>query len=233
MGQLVKILTLIVLTTRTSFSQDYKLTDFVEAKIPIAGGDEWFELNHSRNEFKVSIDKGVVKISKVGQASNAILEIDGGQLIGTDRGEWGGMIAFFPKGTKDKKLIKEGNVNFIFRYKNQIFFMEGLAHLSYNKGAMYRLDNDNENFSYEKVIEFEDAPEAITVVGDSIFIASHESFFLVNNLNKELVFKDLFWRSLYPNSIAIIDNNNIYVGHRSGFTKLDIDKKEIHFYKFK
>jgi hypothetical protein len=233
MGQLIKILTLIVLATGTSCSQDYKLTDFVETKMPKGGSDEWFELNHSRNEFKVSVDKEVVKISKVGQGSNAFLEIDGGQLIGTDRGEWGGMIEFLPKGTKEKKLIKEGNVNFIFSYKNQIYFMEGLAHLSINEGAMYRLDINKGMFSYEKVIEFEDAPEAIAVVGDSIFIASHKSFFLVNNLNKELVFKDLFWSGLYPNSIAIIDNKNIYVGHRGGFTKLDIDKKEIHFFKFK
>lgn len=233
MRQLIKILTLIVLTTGTLYSQDYKLTDFIETKIPKGGSDEWFELNHSRNEFKVSADKGIVKISKAGQGSNAILEIDGGQLIGTDRGEWGGMIEFLPKGAKEKKSIKEGNVNFIFRYNNQIYFMEGLAHLSYNRGAMYRLDNHNGNFTYEKVIDFEDAPEAIAVVGDSIFIASHKSFFLVNNLSKELVFKDLFWSSLYPNSIAVIDNNNIYVGHRGGFTKLDIDKKEIRFFKFK
>jgi hypothetical protein len=233
MRHLKTILTLLILTTGTVFSQEYKLTDFVETKLPKVSSDEWFELNHSRNEFKVFIDNGAIKIDKADEEKDAILEIETGRLVGSDHGEWGGKIEFIPKGTTDKKLIKEGNVKFIFRFKSEIYFIEGLAHLSTSKGTMYRLDKKVDTFVPIKVIEFEDAPEAMCIFGDNILIAAHRTFFLVNDLDKKMIFEKTFWSGLYPNSVAAIDNQNIYIGHRGGFTKLDILNKEIRFFKFR
>lgn len=115
------ILTILVLTIGTAFGQDYKLEDFVETNLPKVGSDAWYELNHSRNGFKVSIENGVVKVDKADDERDALLEIDMGRLIGSDHGEWGGKIEFIPKGTSDKKLIKEGNVKFIFRTQRRIY----------------------------------------------------------------------------------------------------------------
>lgn len=232
MRQLIKILTLLTLTTGTSFSQEYTSKDFVEIKLPKVNSKEWFELNYSRNEIKVSTDNGIIKMTKAGKDQDAILDINDGQLIGTDHGEWGGKIEFLLKGTNDKRLIKEGNVKFIFRFNNEIYFIEGLAHLSTSKGTMYRLDKSNATYSPVKVIEFEDAPEAMSVFGDNIYIACHESFFIVKDLNKEAIFKDTFWISLYPNSLVVIDENNVYLGLRGGYAKLDIAKKNIRFFKY-
>ncbi len=236
MRYLKTILTLLILTTGTVFSQEYRLTDFVETKLPKVGSDEWFELNHSRNEFKVSVTNGKINIAKAEdpiKGTFSTLEIENGQLIGSDHGEWGGKLEFIPTGTNDKKLIKEGNVKFVFRFKNEIYFIEGLAHLSTDTGTMYRLDSINDNFVVVKLIEFEDAPAAMEILGDSIFIASHQGFFVINDLNKEKIFESTFWSGLYPNSVVVIDNKNIYIGHRGGFTKLDIINKDIQFFKFK
>ena len=232
MRHLIRILILLILTTGTSPSQEYSVADFAETKLPKVNSKEWFELNYSRNEFKVSADGVVIKIDKADDDKDAILEIEGGQLIGSDHGEWGGKIEFIPKGTNDRKLIKKGNVKFIFKFQNEVYFIEGLAHLSTNSGTMYRLDDNNGTLAPVKVIEFKDAPEAMSIFGDKIFVASHEGFFVVKDLNKEVIFKDAFWTSLYPNSVAVIDNENIYIGHRGGFTKLDIIKKEIRFFRF-
>lgn len=233
MRQLIQILAILVLTKATAFSQEYKVTEFLETELPRVGGAEWFELNHSSNEFRVSIDQGEIKIDKAVDEKEVILETDVGRLIGSDHGEWGGKIEFIPKGTTDKKLIQEGNVKFIFRYNDGIYFIDGLAHLSTSTGAMYRLDRKADTYVPVKVVEFEDAPEAICILDDNIFIASHRTFFLVRALNKETIFENTFWSSLYPNSVAVIDNQNIYIGHRGGFTKLDIQNKEIRFFKFR
>lgn len=231
MKQIEAILTFLILTTGIAFGQEYSIADFVMTKPPKVNSKEWSELNYSRNEFKVSVINGAIKIYKADQDKDAILDIEGGQLIGTDHGEWGGKIEFIPEGGSDRKLIKEGNVKFVFKL-NEIYFIEGLAHLSTNKGAMYRLENQGGAFVPIKVIEFEDAPEAMAISGNNLFIASHKSFFLIKDLKKETIFKDEFWTSLYPNSVAAIDDKNIYIGHRGGFTKLDILKKEIVFFRF-
>ncbi len=62
-------------------------------------------------------------------------------------------------------------------------------------------------------------------------IATHENFYIVQEFKTELVFKETFWSSLYPNSIAILDDKNVFIGIRSGIVKLDLIDKTLKFYK--
>ena len=146
---------------------------------------------------------------------------------------WGGKLSFVSN-NKDKKEIeiKEGNIKFIFEFNDKIYFIEGLAHLSYSGGAIFELKKDGENFSYENIMEFDDAPEAFTIYGNKLLIATHRNFYVVENFKKELIFENTFWSSLYPISIAVVDNENIYMGIRSGLVKLDLTNKNITFYKY-
>ena len=121
--------------------------NLVETEIPKVTSDQWRELNHSRNEFGVKIFDNKLIIEKVKERNRAELKIDGGNLIGINRREWGGNLSFVPKG-KDKKEIeiKEGNIKFIFEFKGKIYFIEGLAHLSFNDGAIFELKKDGKIF---------------------------------------------------------------------------------------
>ena len=77
-------------------------------------------------------------------------------------------------------------------------------------------------------MEFDDAPEAFTIYGNKLLIATHRNFYVVENFKKELIFENTFWSSLYPNSIAVVDNENIYMGIRSGLVKLDLTNKKYY-----
>jgi hypothetical protein len=219
----------------TAFSQvkvDIPI-NLVETEIPKFYSDEWRELNHARNEFGVKIIDNKLNIGKVSERNKVELKIDGGFLIGINHGEWGGKLSFIPN-KKDKKeiKIKEGNIKFVFEFKGKIYFIEGLAHLSYSGGAIFELKKDGQNFSYEKLMEFEDAPEAFTIYKNKFLIATHRNFYVVENFKKELIFENTFWSSLYPNSIAVVDNENVYMGIRSGLVKLDLTDKSMKFYKY-
>ncbi len=207
--------------------------NFVETEIPKVSTDKWFELNHARNEFGVKIIDNKLNIEKVKERNTAELKIDGGKLIGINRGEWGGKLSFVPSG-KDKKEIeiKEGNIKFVFEFNDKIYFIEGLAHLSYSGGAIFELKKDGENFAYKNIMEFDDAPEAFRIYGNKLLIATHQNFYVVKDFKKELIFENTFWSSLYPNSIAVVDNENVYMGIRSGLVKLDLTNKNITFYKY-
>jgi hypothetical protein len=205
---------------------------FVKTEPPKSGTDEWRKLNYSNNEFGVKIENDTLKIEKVNKINNSQLKISNGILKGINRGEWGGKLSFIPSDTSKNEIeIKKGNIKFIFEFKNKIYFIEGLAHLSYSGGAIFELINTNGTFTYNKIVEFDDAPEAFTIFNNKLLIATHRNFYIIKDFKKELVFKDTFWSSLYPNSIAVVDEKNVYLGIRGGIVKLDLINKKIEFYK--
>lgn len=224
------ILTLIV---NMVSGQTFNESDFIETNQPNVPSKEWTQLNHSRNEFSVSIVNDSLIIDESKKFKTELL-VKKGRLVGTDNGEWGGQLIFESnKWSYGERKIKKGNIRAIFQLNNQIYFVEGLAHMRSSSGALYSLSRNKNKFTYEKLIDFDDAPEAITVHNDIIYIASHESFFIIRNLKKETVFKKTFWSSLYPNSIAIKNEKNIFIGIRSGYVKLNAIEKKITFYKYK
>lgn len=206
--------------------------EFVETVPPKVGSENWYPLNYSQNEFGVKIIDNKLDIKKVREVNKCELKIFGGTLIGINRGEWGGQLTFKPTDTTKKTIdIKRGNIKFVFTYKDKIYFIEGLAHLSISEGALYQLDTTNNNFKFTKLLDFDDAPEAFTIYKDKFLIATHENFYIVQDFKKELIFKETFWSSLYPNSIAALDDKNIFIGIRSGIVKLDLTEKTLKFYK--
>ncbi|MFM9984137.1 MAG: hypothetical protein ACKVOK_02845 [Flavobacteriales bacterium] len=228
------ILTLLIVFMLTSCGQAPVLIpqEFIETPHPKAGSNEWLTLNHSKNQFEVEVINGKLKVEKVDEVHACELTTSNGKLVGVNRGEWGGTLTFVPSDTlKSKVEIKSGNIKFLFSFKDKIYFIEGLAHLSISSGALYELDETNDSFTYKKLIDFDDAPEAFTIYHDKFLIATHERFYVVQDFKKELVVQDTFWSSLYPNSIAVLDDKNVFIGIRSGIAKLDLTTKSLKFYK--
>ena len=206
--------------------------EFIETVPPKYGSSEWYPLNYSRNEFGVKIIDGKLKIEKVNEVNECELNISSGKLIGVNKGEWGGTLSFIPTDKiKSSIEIKQGNIKFIFSFKDKIYFIEGLAHMGYSGSAIFELDTKDNKFTYNKLIDIDDAPEAFTIYKDKFLIATHENFYSVTDFKKDLIFKDTFWSSLYPNSIAVVDDKNVFLGIRSGIVKLDLTTKTLKFYK--
>jgi hypothetical protein len=231
------LIVFIILTAycRHSVGQVYEQSDFVKTKIPLYSTDDWYVLNTSTNEFSVFNKNGQLVITKAKRDTNTKFKLPYGRLIGTDNGKFGGQLKFVPKDTpKVARQIKPGNIKLIFQFKDSIYFIEGLAHLSVNRGALYRLDTSNKVFTYIKIIGFEDAPEAFAIYNNTILIASHQSFYVIHDgYKKEVLLSNTFWRSLYPNSIAVIDEKHVYIGIRSGYVMLNLKTKYLTFYKYK
>jgi hypothetical protein len=233
-NQIFFILTLLTVFSLTSCGQTQVFIpkEFVETVPPKAGSSEWYQLNHSRNEFAVKIIDRKLEIKKVEEVNECELNISNGKLVGVNRGEWGGILTFVPTDTtKSKVEIKRGNIKFIFSFKNKVYFIEALAHMGYNGGAIFVLDTTDNKFTYSLLVDFDDAPEAFAIYQDKFLIATQERFYVVQNFKKELIFQDTFWSSLYPNSIAVLDDKNVFIGMRSGIVKLDLTTKTLKFYK--
>lgn len=207
--------------------------EFVETIPPKPESAEWFSLNYSQNEFRTEIIDRQLTISKTKEKDRCEFKLSNGTLIGINRGEFGGQLKFLPLDTTQKEIvIKGGNIEFIFPFKEKIYFIEGLAHMGYSGGALYELEITNNKFVFKKLLDFEDAPEAFTIYQDKFLIAGHESFYIIKNFKKEIILEETFWDNLYPNSIAVFDDKNVFIGIRSGIVKLDLTTKDLRFYKY-
>jgi hypothetical protein len=231
------LLLLIILPVLSLITQAQVTTSipsaFIETIPPKVLSKEWSLLNQSRNEFAVKISNNKLEIKKISKTTRICeLKITDGLLIGINRGEYGGQLTFRPTDTTKKSIeIKQGNVKFIFSFENKIYFIEGLAHATSSEGALFELRKTKRSFKFKKLIDFDDAPEAFTIHNDQFLIATHKKFYIVKDFNKELLLKETFWDCLYPNSIAVIDDQNVFIGIRSGIVKLDIADKTFKFYK--
>ncbi len=63
-------------------------------------------------------------------------------------------------------------------------------------------------------------------------MATMANFYVLKDFQKEMLFSNLFWMGLYPNSIAVMDEQNVFVGMRGGITQLDLVAKKLKFYKY-
>ena len=206
--------------------------EFIETNQPKFQTDEWYTLNHSQNEFGVKVINGKLEIEKVKVVNRCELKILGGTLIGIDNGEFGGQLTFQPIDTTKKTIkINRGNIKFIFEYKDKIYFIGGYSHQVSSTGALFELERIDNNFTFKLLVDFEDAPFAFTIYKDKFLVATYENFYIVKDFKKELIFKNTFWNSLYPNSIAVLNDKNIFIGMRSGIVKVDLTERTLKFYK--
>ncbi|TGE28312.1 hypothetical protein [Hymenobacter metallicola] len=175
---------------------------------------------------------GKLLTGKSSEQNATQLQTPDGTFLGEDHGEWGGKLVFQSAAKQTKPVpIKEGNIRLIFQANNCVYFIEGLAHMSLNAGALYQITGTAPAFTWTKLADFDDAPEAFAVVGNDVYIAQFHGFTILRNLQKEVIVKKTFWSSLYPNSVAVFNNNEVCIGLRGGYVRLNTQTKTFRFFQ--
>jgi hypothetical protein len=173
-------------------------------------------------------------------------------------GEWGGGLYYKPNDTlKNAFYVNEKSTSFDNQIAGFSLFMlandptrkvingkwiqiapgntviQGLAHMGQNYGSVSKVTQKKDSFTVSKFFTLKDAPSAIAAHKNKIFVASYNKFYSIKDGKEELVLDNLFWEGLAPNSIAFINEKNIFVGMHGGFAKIDLHKKGIKFYVYK
>jgi hypothetical protein len=215
----------------SSAGQTYDLAAFRETPLPQIGSDALSKLN-SAPEYSVKNVDGRLVVGKSSEQRAPQLQTPDGTFLGQDHGEWGGRLLFQPAAKSTKPVpIKEGNIRLIFQANGQVYFIEGLAHGTTSTGALYQITGKTPTLTWVKVMDFEDAPEAFAVVGEDIYIAHFHGFTLLRNMRKEVTLQKTFWDGLYPNSVAVFDNNEVCIGMRGGYVRLNTRTKALKFFQ--
>jgi hypothetical protein len=130
-------------------------------------------------------------------------------------------------------LIKTGDIKGIFTYKDSLYTVEGLAHMSSSFGSISKLDIKGDSVTGSRVLQLDDAPMTFDIYKGDIYIITLRRFYIIHNWQLEKLFDNEFWSYLGPNSVAIKDRKHIYVGMRAGYAMIDAENRKIVFYQHK
>jgi hypothetical protein len=148
---------------------------------------------------------------------SAYMRLTNGWLVGFDAGEFGGGLWWIDDAGPGLFLSQQ-NVHKLFRYGDKILAAVGLAHLSFDDGAIIVFEESLVGApSVVKKIRSPSSVEDAKVIGDDIIGATFIGPIIVNNAgvvkydgtgsgrNRHLT---------YPNSVSIDDYGTVYIGSR-------------------
>jgi hypothetical protein len=110
--------------------------------VPPPGGDYRFASEFFAYE---GIASRSVVPSPPADRAGAKLDVQGGKLVASDNGEWGGELTFVAADGMHRPLLRK-NVMALAALGNDIVAVSGLAHLSFNRGDLYRVTQDQRGF---------------------------------------------------------------------------------------
>jgi hypothetical protein len=127
-------------------------------------------------------------------------------------------------------LIAGGNTSSVIAYNNNWLFIDNNA--IHNIGSLSRLTVKKDSFTISKILDFNATPTAVATYKNKVFITTGKGFYIVEDADKKETVFETLWPELLFNSIAIIDEKNIYVGMVGGYAKIDSTTKNIVFYVY-
>lgn len=91
------------------------------------------------------------------------IPVEGGWLLGSDRGEWGGNLVFKPSKGTTKKLIDD-NIEDIYVFPHGYIVTAGLTHMGMDQGSIYLVNK--ENYEVTKLYALTSAPKTSWLLKD-------------------------------------------------------------------
>jgi hypothetical protein len=180
-----------------------------------------------------------VRPPKGGELYSSKVVFDAGvvKYIGIDNGEFGGGL-YIDVVKKDEEPFFPGNIDALVALGDDLYIIEGLAHMGFNGGSIHAIRNYKKPSRPERITLLPSAPEAILVDKthgeEAIVIVGHNSFMILEPDNRlQIIHHNTFWGSLYPSSI--VKYKEFYVfGIRGGVvatTANVFDRNAIRYFK--
>lgn len=198
-----------------------------------------YAANYSKLEWRVFLEEGRVLGEEKGSRLPSRLEnspefdaeagefkgpyathpVKDGWLIVYNYGEFGASLYWFNlDGTKHYKISDHQVVDFV-AIGNQVYAIEGLAHLWSSKGSLIRISPDAKTgrWTTSTSVTFPSAPYAV-VRGekDTLYVVLSDGLVAVKDAERLVtLMPEAEWGSLYPNSAVLSsDESNLYIGMR-------------------
>ena len=219
---------------------------FVEAKPPKIGSKEFFKLNYGE-AFIVELNEELneelnVRSPKKGEiySSKVVFDTGGIKYLGIDKGEFGGGL-YIDSFNKEKKPFFSGNINSLVPIDDDLYIIEGLAHMGFNGGSIHAIRNYKKLSKPERITLLPSAPSVVMLdkvyanKQTGIVIVGHDSFMILLP-DRELIVlhHNTFWGSLYPSSLVKYKEHYVF-GIRGGAVAISANfwsaQSQIRYFK--
>ena len=158
------------------------------------------------------------------------LKVSNGWIVGFNHGEFIGNLYWFDDKGSIHKKIYEGNISDILVINGEIYAIVPLGG-SIDFGEIIKIEQTNYKWEVNEFCEFNTHPYCTVYTNNNFLIINSKGIIEINNkceFKNLIKYKRAWWRTLYPNSVAVQDNY-IYIGMRAGILKIDsndFDKQE-------
>jgi hypothetical protein len=181
---------------------------WIEADPPKPGTGEWMKSNQG-NAFIVRMEEDLlVRVPEDGELDPSEVVFEAGPIkyIGLNRGEFGGGLYINAVGQGEEPFFP-GNIVALVPLGDDLYVIEGLAHMGTNGGSIHAIRNFKEPSAPERITLLPSAPEAVLVdtTNDKpiIVIVGHDSLMIFEpDKRLRVIHHDAFWGSLYPSSLV-------------------------------
>jgi hypothetical protein len=165
------------------------------------------------------------ELSGGSRGTRTSIKVEDGWIVGFNTGEFGAALWWFsPDGKARYKISKHWVVNLVPTTAG-LLVVEGLAHGFASDGSIVRLSRDaTGRWRTDPFCKLDHAPYATAKAADgSLVIVTSKQLIRVNPSSKkiDIIADDMFWGTLYPNSIVIAPSGAIYIGTRHGVAKIE------------
>lgn len=151
---------------------------------------------------KKNLTKDTVKIL---ESWHPYSEIDSIAFCWKYRGEFGTDLTLRINGENFTIRVHIGNIVDTFKYRDKIYLISGSCHLAIGRkciGWLHKLDINitRKEFTFEKILDFDDYLKGVTVFKDRIFITSSYHLYVIKDFEIEeelartspMFFKDIY-----------------------------------------
>lgn len=142
-------------------SERMKELEFIESEPPKPGSKEWIKSNQGEAFIVELKEKFNVRLPKSGElySPRVVFDSESVKYIGIDNGEFGGGL-YIDAIKKNKKPFFPGNINTLVPLGDDLYIIEGLAHMGFNGGSVHAIRDYKKPSRPERITLLPSAPEA-------------------------------------------------------------------------
>ena len=188
----------------------------------------------SKHEWKVGRAEHLVRARLIDGRRRAPISIsvEGGTLIGVNRGEWGGTLLFRARGSNRESVVSKDQVVAFIQLPNALYAVEGLARHGQSRGSIIRIGKTGggEGWATKKIAKLPAAPYAATIRSDGSLIITLSDGVVAYDGRRGVrrIVSEAPWSGLSPNSSALaVDDRHLYVGMRQYVAEVDLPTKRV------
>jgi hypothetical protein len=196
-----------------------------KAVAPPATDAQWQCANASAQEWRVQAGtRGELLFAHApgGIAALSFRMPDGGRLVGTDRGEFGGSVDWVSDAGDQRLQLLETNPVAFTLYRGDVYIASGLSHLGVEYGTIHRLHRQGPGrWQIDKVLDLGEAPGAALAKNETWTLATGTGVVNVDlrTLALTRVHTNRQWGQVHPTSLQQREGR-WFVGARSAVIRL-------------